>query len=75
MPFLILSSATLPDSIAQKQSGCSKCHERRADMRVRRRRARVCNNCALRNEHICTVDGIDRRVHIVDGGCPQDKFK
>jgi len=111
MPFLELSSTTLPDRIdhltqslstpmssaeriesvsrlkgmieiierqeskKQKQQGCSKCHERSANMKVRQQRARVCNNCKLRNGHICTVDGADRRVHIVDGGCPRDEFK
>ena len=27
-----------------------------------------------KNEKICTVNGTDRRVHIVDGGCPKNKF-
>jgi len=60
----------------QEPDDCPGCKERGRMMQVRRRRAKVCHNCEFRDSKTkkCGKGG-DSRAHIVDGTCPEKKFK
>lgn len=58
----------------QSKGGCTKCRQRGRDMRLRRKNAKICNNCDLRDGNTCTVDGSDKRKNIVEGTCPKNKY-